>query len=64
MIKARDILKKETIDEGDAIKMRNYKNMRNSIRNNLKMRSKITMKLNFTKKAPRLHLYGAVLMTI
>ena len=35
MIKARDILKKEAIEESDAEKMRNYKKLRNSIKNTL-----------------------------
>ena len=35
MIEARDILKKEAIEESDAEKMRNYKKLRNSIKNTL-----------------------------
>ena len=52
MIKARDILKKEAIDEGDAIKMRSYKNLRNSIRNNLKNEEQNYYETKFYQESP------------
>ena len=52
MIEARDILKKEAIDEGDAIKMRSYKNLRNSIRNNLKNEEKNYYETKFYQENP------------
>ena len=64
MIKARDILKKEAIDEGDAIKMRSYKNLRNSIRNNLKNEEQNYYETKFYQENPSIDLYRAVLMTI